>query len=271
MYTRILSLIICCSLVPLSASAGMADRPVQSQDFSHPEVMDSTPPSAAGYSTNDSLKKLNAPLMLLAQSDLAQQVSRENPGYLESITDEAVQTDHGEAVQSEAVDRPAPANTAPSGAAKSDGTRSKAIRSIVSEALAGSTVNKVETKTEQIAQPAAKPHRQRLQEAVSSAPPPKVDQHDDYLSILKDEVSTTVVLKKSETAPVKTTSTAGQAAQQAKSSDLYTVRYGDSLWKVAAKVYGDGHRWVTIYDANRHRIATADILTVGQILSIPRD
>ena len=49
----------------------------------------------------------------------------------------------------------------------------------------------------------------------------------------------------------------------------YVVGEGDSLWKIAHKAYGKGHRWNEIYEANRDLLATPDDLSVGQTLRIP--
>lgn len=51
----------------------------------------------------------------------------------------------------------------------------------------------------------------------------------------------------------------------------YTVRRGDSLWKIAARpeVYANPLRWVGIYQANRHHVKNAHAIYPGQVLLIP--
>ena len=49
----------------------------------------------------------------------------------------------------------------------------------------------------------------------------------------------------------------------------YEVVDGDSLWKIADKVYGSGARWMEIYQANRDVMAEPDSLTLGLVLRIP--
>jgi nucleoid-associated protein YgaU len=49
----------------------------------------------------------------------------------------------------------------------------------------------------------------------------------------------------------------------------YTVRRGDSLWRIAAVVYGDPYSWRTIWEANRDLIPNPDVLPVGTVLTIP--
>ena len=44
---------------------------------------------------------------------------------------------------------------------------------------------------------------------------------------------------------------------------------GESLWKIAKKVYGAGHRWGEIYEANRQVLASPEALSPGIVLRIP--
>lgn len=50
----------------------------------------------------------------------------------------------------------------------------------------------------------------------------------------------------------------------------YTVKPGDSLWKIARGQLGDGERLYEIYDRNRDRLANENDLSVGQVLVLPR-
>jgi peptidoglycan L-alanyl-D-glutamate endopeptidase CwlK len=47
----------------------------------------------------------------------------------------------------------------------------------------------------------------------------------------------------------------------------YTVKRGDSLWRIASLIYRDGNRWKLIADANR--ISDSGRLTIGQRLVLP--
>ncbi|MCM1049605.1 MAG: LysM peptidoglycan-binding domain-containing protein [Clostridiales bacterium] len=49
----------------------------------------------------------------------------------------------------------------------------------------------------------------------------------------------------------------------------YTVKPGDTLWKIAKNQYGKGYRWRKIYDANSDQISDPGKIQVGQILRIP--
>lgn len=49
----------------------------------------------------------------------------------------------------------------------------------------------------------------------------------------------------------------------------YLIRYGDTLWTIAEKFYGDAIHWGRIYAANRELIGDTRTLTAGQTLKIP--
>lgn len=63
--------------------------------------------------------------------------------------------------------------------------------------------------------------------------------------------------------PSPTSSPTPPPAQQRR----YTIRQGDTLWKIAAAMYGDGNRWSAIAKANSIRDPRR--LTVGAVLTIP--
>ena len=52
-------------------------------------------------------------------------------------------------------------------------------------------------------------------------------------------------------------------------SQSYTVQSGDSLSKIAKRVYGDANKWHTIYEANRDTIKNPDLIHPGQVLTLP--
>jgi len=49
----------------------------------------------------------------------------------------------------------------------------------------------------------------------------------------------------------------------------YTVVAGDSLSRIAKKIYGSANRWKEIWEANRDQIKNPDLIHPGQILKIP--
>jgi 5'-nucleotidase len=56
-------------------------------------------------------------------------------------------------------------------------------------------------------------------------------------------------------------------AAVAPSSNTYTIKHGDTLWKIAAAHYGDGKKWKQIADANPGISPSA--LRVGQTITLP--
>jgi len=61
----------------------------------------------------------------------------------------------------------------------------------------------------------------------------------------------------------------GDKSSVSKGNRTYTVVSGDSLMKIAKKVYGDAKKYKIIYGANRKTLKKANKLKVGQILIIP--
>ncbi len=64
----------------------------------------------------------------------------------------------------------------------------------------------------------------------------------------------------------------GEITSGKKVADIseYTVEKGDSLWKIAEKIYGDGYSWVKIYQANQEKIgANPGLIFSGTVLAIP--
>jgi nucleoid-associated protein YgaU len=52
--------------------------------------------------------------------------------------------------------------------------------------------------------------------------------------------------------------------------DSYTVVSGDSLSKIAGRLYGDVKAWPRIFDANRDIVSDPNLIYPGQVLRIPR-
>ncbi len=49
----------------------------------------------------------------------------------------------------------------------------------------------------------------------------------------------------------------------------YEVRSGDSLSKIAKRVYGDAGKWRQIFEANTDKLKDPDRIFPGQVLVIP--
>lgn len=61
------------------------------------------------------------------------------------------------------------------------------------------------------------------------------------------------------------------AAEEAKPTEAqtYTVKSGDTLWKIASHFYGDGSKYPKIFEANKDVLDDPDRIMPGQELRIP--
>ncbi len=64
-------------------------------------------------------------------------------------------------------------------------------------------------------------------------------------------------------------------AEEAAASDseepgrTYTVKSGDTLWAIAAEMYGSGGKYMKIFEANTNILENPDRIKPGQVLVIP--
>ena len=65
-------------------------------------------------------------------------------------------------------------------------------------------------------------------------------------------------------------STAPGAPTPAAKDEIYVVVAGDSLSKIAKRLYGDGNQWRKIHEANKDTVKNPDVIHPGQKLKIPR-
>ena len=49
------------------------------------------------------------------------------------------------------------------------------------------------------------------------------------------------------------------------------IRRGDNLWTIARRVYGEGIRYTTIYEANQSQIRNPNLIYPGQVFDLPAD
>ena len=73
---------------------------------------------------------------------------------------------------------------------------------------------------------------------------------------------------------IRTEASAAEKAEETTKTESVVERFyeavkGDSLWKISRSFYGTGTRWQVLYDANRGRLPSPDILQIGQKLLIP--
>ncbi len=70
--------------------------------------------------------------------------------------------------------------------------------------------------------------------------------------------------------PAPTATAALQPAPAQAAVDTYVVQAGDTLSRIAGKVYKDPSKWESIYNANRATLPSPQSLKVGQTLVVPR-
>jgi nucleoid-associated protein YgaU len=75
-----------------------------------------------------------------------------------------------------------------------------------------------------------------------------------------------VVSGGSSTAPAPAVA---KAPAPARTPRTYVVVKGDNLSKIASKLYGKGHRWRAIHEANKALIKNPDVIQPGWVLQIP--
>lgn len=56
----------------------------------------------------------------------------------------------------------------------------------------------------------------------------------------------------------------------ANDDEFYTIQKGDTLWKIAEKIYNDGSKYTAIAKANKEVIKDANKIFVGQKIRIPK-
>ncbi len=49
----------------------------------------------------------------------------------------------------------------------------------------------------------------------------------------------------------------------------HTVASGDTLSKLAKQFYGDGNKYMKIFDANKDQLKDPNVIKIGQVLKIP--
>lgn len=66
-----------------------------------------------------------------------------------------------------------------------------------------------------------------------------------------------------------TNKTATASRPPAQAQKTYTVKSGDSLWKIAQSSLGKGNRYMEIYNLNKDKIKSPNVILAGQVLTLP--
>ncbi|WP_428650452.1 LysM peptidoglycan-binding domain-containing protein [Roseibium sp.] len=61
----------------------------------------------------------------------------------------------------------------------------------------------------------------------------------------------------------------GQGAEVRKALPVVIIRKGDNLWRISRRLYGNGVRYTTIYQANQDQIRNPDLIYPGQVFLTP--
>jgi nucleoid-associated protein YgaU len=95
-------------------------------------------------------------------------------------------------------------------------------------------------------------------------------------AVIKGEVADQSVFEKAVLAVGNTFGITGVQADEVKIGGgkaseprFHTVAKGDTLWAVATKEYGDGSKYMVIYEANTPMLSHPDKIYPGQVLRIP--
>ena len=88
----------------------------------------------------------------------------------------------------------------------------------------------------------------------------------EYKKITHKKVASTVA--KTST---RSTQSSGSNSSGVIAGGSYTVKSGDTLWKISKQAYGNGSLYMTIFNANKGKLANPDRLSVGMVLTIPKN
>jgi nucleoid-associated protein YgaU len=62
---------------------------------------------------------------------------------------------------------------------------------------------------------------------------------------------------------------ADTSAESQTGANIHTVQSGETLWRIANQHYGDGSRYLEVFEANKDVLADPDHIEPGQQLRIP--
>ncbi len=88
---------------------------------------------------------------------------------------------------------------------------------------------------------------------------------DVYIESLKNELPNAAGDSSQKKAVVAITGT-----NEFESASTVTVLEGETLFKIAQRIYGSGAKYLALYEANKDRIDNPNIIHTGQVLKIPQ-
>ena len=88
---------------------------------------------------------------------------------------------------------------------------------------------------------------------------------------LTQELREKIVLAVGNVAGVAAVEDNIEAEDAAPEAVFHTVEKGDTLWAVSSKAYGDGSKYMKIFEANKPMLSDPDKIYPGQVLRIPQD
>ena len=96
------------------------------------------------------------------------------------------------------------------------------------------------------------------------------DVPDGLYDLRVDSVDATGVVTERVKSPFKRAAVTDIAAVANSDVSSVTIQPGYTLWALAQTRYGNGTRYVQIYDANRDHIKNPDLIYPGQIFDLPK-
>ena len=104
----------------------------------------------------------------------------------------------------------------------------------------------------------------RTTRTTSTQPQPTVP-----IDIQPPQVDFPESLSTSSAVPLLTPSTTFLENNTSSSTPTHVVQPGEGLWQIAERYYGDGNKYVEIYEANRDVMRSIEDIRVGMRLRIP--
>jgi nucleoid-associated protein YgaU len=87
---------------------------------------------------------------------------------------------------------------------------------------------------------------------------------------LTQELREKIVLAVGNIAGVASVEDTIEAQEAAPEAVFHTVEKGDTLWAVSKKAYGDGSKYMKIFEANKPMLSDPDKIYPGQVLRVPQ-